>query len=143
VDDAQIEPAVECVDLHTPGPQDCDCELVVHVFNECEVPITAQGFSFARCGDEPGPCGEIAPGGEGTISEALTKVGTTEHTFPIAIGNTSATISAKTDVQSFNKGGCSYGMVVPRGSAATWLFLAALLLFRYHRRTVVACEGPS
>jgi hypothetical protein len=139
VEEAKIEPPIDCITLYTPGPQDCDCKLTIHVYSSCSEPIVANQFTFDRCGEEFEDCSEIPPGGQASISVPLNEVGTEEHVFEVQIGEISAEITATTEVKEFQEAGCSCA-VPGRGSAShPWVALlfvgAAWIVTRRLRRT--------
>lgn len=117
-----ISPKVDCVDLPAPGPQRCNCKLLLVVRNNCGSPLLAEGFSFDGC-DATSPC-KVNPGETSELFRELHEVGTTEHVFPIEVEGQKATITAITRVKSFADDGCALrrGSVQGTGQSAWWMF---------------------
>ncbi|RME24680.1 MAG: hypothetical protein D6806_09225, partial [Deltaproteobacteria bacterium] len=112
--DWSLEPEQPCAIIRS-EIDDCNCNALLSIENNCQVAIEAVDFEFEDCmvdGGKPLPCpSQIPPGGWGSVTiprPGDDQPGHYRYEYKLSIGGTGHKLTVQFDLVEFNTGcGCS------------------------------------
>jgi hypothetical protein len=121
----EVTPPLACATIKSLA-EDCDCGVRLQLFNGCDAPIEASGFTFDACSSKQ-DCTTAQPGEYASVVTPLGVTGHQDYSYELIADDGSHTITFSSEVTGFDDG-CVCTLPGARGGVGSrwaWLVVGA------------------